>query len=89
MQCYSKKEAPHEMARGSATTDGQFAYFAPGASNLMYKYELSTDEWEQLPSCPHRDTGLVIINKELTAVGGEDWTDYTNKLLSLREKGLG
>ena len=86
MYCNKKTPAPHEMARGSATTDGRFAYFAPDASNLMYKYELHTEKWEQLPSCPHRDTGLVIIGKELNTVGGEDWTQYTDKLLTLKGK---
>ena len=90
VQCLPKQLAPCEMARGSATTDGQILYFAPDASNPVYKFELSTEIWERLPTCPHRDTGLVIINGELTAVGGEDYLSpndaYTNILITLEQK---
>ena len=55
------------MYRGPATTDGRFAYFA-----TVYQYEYSTEKWEELPACPHQNFGLVIIDRELTAVGGED-----------------
>ena len=71
------------MSRGSATTDGQFAYFTPDGSFSVYRYEWRGDKWEELPSCPHRDSGLVIIDGKLTAVGG--WP-HTNKLLTLRQR---
>ena len=75
------------MSRGSATTDGQFAYFTPYDSTSVYRYEWRGEKWEELPFCSHRDSGLVIIDGKLTAVGGEDGSHhYTNKLLTLRQK---
>ena len=75
------------MTRGSATTDGQFAYFTPYGSTSVYRYEWRGEKWEELPSCPYRDSGLVIIDGELTTVGGYDGSFcYTNKLFTLRQK---
>ena len=85
VQCHKKKTAPRGMTRGSATTDDRFAYFTPGGSNLVYRYQLSTEKWEELPLSPYRNSGLVIIDGELTAVGGEDGFRYTNKLFTLRQ----
>ena len=85
VNCHRKKSAPCEMFRGSATTDGQFAYFTPWGSSV-YRYEWRGEKWEELPSCPYRNSGLVIIDGKLTAVGGSDGSRYTNKLLTLRQK---
>ena len=89
VQIYRKKSAPYKMdnySRGSSTTDHQYAYFTPwGSSAAVYKYEWITAKWEQLPSSPHHDSGLVIIDGELTAVGGYDGSRYTNKLFTLRQ----
>ena len=74
------------MFRGSATTDCQFAYFTPGSSTSVYRYEWRGEKWEELPSCPHSNSGLVIIDGKLIAVGGEDGPRYTNKLLTLRQR---
>ena len=38
----------------------------------------------ELPSCPYYNSGLAIIDSELTTVGGEDEAGYTNRLFSLR-----
>ena len=73
------------MYRGSATTDGQFAYLTPDDSTSIYRYEWIGEKWEELPSCPYRDSGLVIIDGKLTAVGGYDGS-HTNKLLTLRQR---
>ena len=81
MKCHLKKTAPCVMTRGSETTDGQFAYFTPYGSTSVYRYEWRGEKWEELPSCPHRDSGLVIIDGKLTAVGGS----HTNKLFTLRQ----
>ena len=86
VKCHRKKAAPREMVRGSATTDGQFAYFTPYGSTSVYRYEWREGKWEELPSCPHRNSGLVIIDGKLTAVGGLDGYHLTNKLLTLRQK---
>ena len=85
VQCHKKKTAPCEMERGSATTDDQFAYFTSWNSNSVYRYQLSTEKWEELPPCPYHNSGLVIIDGELTAVGGWDRSGYTNKLFTLRQ----
>ena len=76
------------MVRGSATTvsDHQFSYFTPDGSNLLYSYQWSTEKWEKLPPCPYENSGLVIINGELTTVGGWDGSRYTNKLFTLRQR---
>ena len=75
------------MARGSATTDGGFAYFTPLNSTSLYQYEYSTEKWEELPACPHENSGLVVIDRKLTAVGGRDGSHHsTNKLYTLRQR---
>ena len=85
VQCHRKKTAPCEMIRGSSTTDGRFAYFTPSDSTSVYQYESSTEKWEELPSCPYENSGLVIIDREVTAVGGLDGSRRTNKLYTLRQ----
>ena len=86
MQCSVNKTAPREMMRGSATTDYQCAYFSPYISpwnsTSVYSYEWSVDKWDQLPPCPYHDSALVIIDGELTAVGGH----RTNKLFTLQQR---
>ena len=75
------------MARGSATTDGGFAYFTSADSTSVYQYEYSTEKLEELPARPHQNSGLVVIDREVTAVGGLD-ASYrrTNKLYTLRQR---
>ena len=87
VQCQQKKKAPCEMWRGSATTNSRFAYFTPHDSISLYWYEYSIKKWMDLPPCPYRDSGLVIISSELTTVGG--WDDRyrpTNKLFTLQQE---
>ena len=86
VQCCQKKRAPWYMVRGSAATDGRFVYITALNSNSFYRYESSTEIWMELPSCPYRDSGLAIIDSELTTVGGSDG-DYhpTNKLFTLQQ----
>ena len=90
VQCHSKNRATYRMTRGSATTDHQFAYFTPDGSNSVYQYEWSTDQWsrKELPSCPCENSGLVIIDGELTAVGGYIYSSgrLSNKLFTLRQR---
>ena len=87
VKCHRKKKGPCRITRGSATTDGQFSYFIPNDSTSLYRYEWRREKWEELPSCPYRDSGLVIIDGKLTAVGGWDGSHpFTNKLLTLRQK---
>ena len=86
VQCHKKKTAPRGMKRGSATTDDQFAYFTPYDYNLVYRYKWSTEKWEELPPSPYDNPKLVIIDGELTAVGGrEGFYRCTDKLFTLRQ----
>ena len=85
VRCYKKKTAPHGMKRGSATTDDQFSYLSPLGSNSVYSYRWSTERWEQLLPSPYRNYGLVIIDSELTAVGGWNGSHRTNKLFTLQQ----
>ena len=74
------------MERGSAATDGRFVYITPLGSNSLYQYECSTEKLTELPSCPYRNSGLAIIDSELTTVGGADGPDDpTNRLFTLRQ----
>ena len=84
VQCRQKKRAPCVMVRGSAATDGRFVYITPRDSNSPYQYECSTEKWMELPSCPYKDSGLAIIDSELTTVGGVDRAGRTNRLFTLR-----
>ena len=87
MQCFSKKRAPWSISRGSATTDHQFAYLTPADSPSLYRCALSNEQWEQLPSCPNYNSTLVVIDDELTTVGGDDsGYSYSNKLFTLKQR---
>ena len=86
LQSQQKKRAPHGMKRGSAATDDRFAYFTSDNSTSLYQYEYSTEKWSDLPTCPYRDSGLAVIDSELTTVGGrDDRYRPTNKLFTLRQ----
>ena len=74
------------MYRGSATTDGGFAYFTPRRSTSVYQYEYRTEKWEELPACPYHNSGLVVMDRELTAVGGLYGSYRTNKLYTLQQR---
>ena len=86
MQCHDKKTTPYEMTRGSATNTMQYAYFTSLSSSSVYRYEWSTEKWNELPPCPYRNSALVIIDGALTAVGGYDGSHYTNKLVTLLQR---
>ena len=73
------------MTRGSAATDGRFVYITPAGLTSPYQYECSTEKWMELPSCPYYNSGLAIIDSELTNVGGGDRAGRTNRLFTLRQ----
>ena len=86
VQCRQKKKgALRVMTRGSTATDGRFVYITPDGSNSLYQYECSTEEWMELPSCPYYNSGLAIVDSELTTVGGVDGAVRTNRLFTLRQ----
>ena len=84
VQSPKETTAPCVMRRGSATTDDQFAYFTPYGSSTVYRYQWNTEKWEPLPQSLYWNSGLVIINGELTTVGGWD-RSRTNKLFTLQQ----
>ena len=86
MQCRYRKKAPSKLIRGSATSDDKFAYLTSNGSSIVHEYELSTENWRKLPSCPFRDSGLVVIDCEITTVGGYDGHHFTNELFTLQQQ---
>ena len=70
------------MFRGSAATDGRFVYITPLDFTSPYQYECSTEKWMELP---YENSGLAIIDSELTTVGGGDGAGRTNRLFTLRQ----
>lgn len=86
VKCHILNPAPLTMERGSATCDSQFAYFTPHGSKSPYRYEWNTEKWKKLPPCPYRESGLLIIDGTLNAVGGCIWEgmDYTNEVFTLK-----
>ena len=87
VQCRQrKKRAPRrDMEKGSVATDGRFVYITPAGFYSLYQYECSTEEWTELPSCPYENSGLAIIDSELTTVGGWDGAGRANKLFTLQQ----
>jgi hypothetical protein len=79
-QSESGNAVPCVLFGGSATTDGQVAYFVSFDSNQVYQYNWSIEKWDTLPSLPCMNSGLVIIDGELCAVGGS----HTNQVFTLR-----
>ena len=78
--------APCKMYRGSSTMCGSMAYFSSFASGEVFAYNSDTEEWSTLPECPRTDFTLTVVNGLVTAVGGCQFLDYTNTLLSLTEE---
>ena len=72
VKCHHKERAPCGMSGGSVTSDKKFAYFTPWSSTSVYRYEWRGEKWEELPSCPYKNSGLIIIDGKLTVVGGLD-----------------
>ena len=76
-----------KVARGAAVVDGGVAFFMH-MDGQACSYNSNSKKWSELPKYPYEDSGLAVVNGQLTAIGGcEDWRKkhtYTNKLLSLR-----
>ena len=66
--------------------NGRCAYFTPSGSNSLYQYKYSTEKWSDFPPCPYHNSGLAIIDSELTTMGGSgDRSRPTNKLFTIRQ----
>ena len=69
---------------GEAVAHRKIAYFSTGHN--VYSFELP-DKWTEFQQCPHRLSGLAVINEQLIAIGGIDKSqNTTNTLLRLKKK---
>ena len=84
VQCYTQKPAEHKfLSRGSATIDGNFAYFTPSNRSSVLMYNVINGKWTELPECPCSNAALVCVDGALVAVGGESNSTVSNKLFTL------
>lgn len=82
----SKNAPSSSMVRGSATVNGNIAYFNSATSKTVYGYDTISEYWFTLPVCPQQCFALVVLQDTLTAVGGFRSLSATNKLQCLVEK---
>ena len=82
------KEVPSSgMWRGAAVAHGNLAYFNSYVSHEVFAYNSENNDWSELPKCPQRNFGLVVVNNLLTAVGGVSQSrGCTNCLISFNGK---
>ena len=89
MQTTQRSNAPCGMVRGSAAADADHntIYVTPRGSSSIYRYHVENDVWKRLPSAPYQDSGLVIRDNTLVAIGGQE-TSFraVKRLFSLRGK---
>ena len=81
----TRSKAPDTMRRGTAVVCGNVAYFNSYATQSVYAYHVDEDKWSRLTDCTHENFGSAVINRLLTAVGGENNSVPTNTLTSLCE----
>ena len=74
------------MYRGSAATDHNMVYVTSQSTNKIYQYHVRDDKWKKLPSSPYGDSGLVVRDNTLVAIGGEQNYYSMKKVFSLRGK---
>ena len=79
-------KAPFEMIRGAAVVDEDMAYFIHWGGEVC-SYNLISKKWSKLSKYLYKHGNLVVINCQLTAIGGcknvFNKDTYTNKLLCL------
>ena len=82
------RKALRAMDRGpDAVVQGSVVYLRPAGSQQVHGYDSATNDWFQLPDCPHRAFSLAAVDNLLTAIGGLQAGECTNTLLSLTEEG--
>jgi hypothetical protein len=83
------KKAPCKVHRWcDAVVDGNTVYVIAGGSVKTYSYDITSDNWSQLPDCVHVNGSITVINSLLTAVGGGRYP-YSDELFSLTGEGSG
>ena len=80
-----RKSAPNGVIRGAGVAYHNTIYCMSDDSHTVYQYLPDEDEWQEHSHCPHNYTGLAIIKDLLTAVGGKERDQKTNKVLSWRD----
>ena len=76
------------MVRGpNAVVQGSVVYLRVPNSQQVHGYNSTTDDWFQLPDCPHKAFSFAVVDNLLTTIGGRQAEKYTNTLLSLTEEG--
>jgi serine/threonine protein kinase len=84
------KRAPGEMNRWcDAIVDGNTVYVMKCNTVNVYSYDVTSDNWSQLPRGVHMNSSITVINGYLTTVGGSSYSSYFNELLSLTGKSRG
>ena len=82
------KPAPKRMVRMcNAVVDESIVYFNADGGSTIQCYNRDSDLWTHLPLCPNAYSSFIIINHELTAIGGINVHGYSNAIYSLKEKG--
>ena len=82
------RKALRAIHRGpDAVVQGSVVYLRVPDSQQVHGYNSTTDDWFQLPDCPHAVFSLAVVDNLLTAIGGQQAGQYTNTLLSLTEEG--
>ena len=82
-------QAPRETdsSYGAAVVSGTTVYFYH-TSDEIRAYDTTSNNWTSLPSPPHMEYSLAVVNNKLTAIGGGYFLHYTNKLYSLAGQGI-
>ena len=86
VQLKLKRNAPCGMIRGSAAPHYNVIYVTPRGTTSIYRYHLSEDKWKMLTASPFQDSGLLVRDNALIAIGGIDLSSdhAVNKVLTLR-----
>jgi serine/threonine protein kinase len=86
------EKSPEKMARGSAISHANTAYFACFSSNKIHFYQclIGREKWGTLPKTHYVNFSLVVINGFVTTIGGSKAVGNdqpTNTLLTLAAEG--
>ena len=80
--------APCKMCGEVVAVDGSVAYFGLTSPSpyRVFAYNSANNKWTELPRCQNCGFSLAIVNRLLTAIGGETQKrEVTNSLLSLTD----
>ena len=86
----TKAELPHQIYSGSAVTCQDVVYFIGGqkdigsgnyiASNMIFEYDLTMDEWIEKPNMPTARYNLAVatVDGKIYAIGGDNLNGLTS-----------